>query len=202
MKTYYQILGVRKNCTLKTLKAAYKKMSQKLHPDKNKEDTTKAFQELKHAYEVIKDPKRRAHYDKTGNDDFIKDQKIVQQANHLLINTYMSLIERSDCQPKNYFFDMQNDINEVLVTGRKLIMANSDKVRKIEYLISHTEGGELLEQAMQSRILLLKNQIETMVSKAVIISKALGLLKEYRYTGEHRVTPVQGAVQGFNFINV
>lgn len=63
-KDYYQILGVEDDADLKTIKKAYRKLALKLHPDmqpeKNSDDE---FKELVEAYEVLKDPQRRAEYD-------------------------------------------------------------------------------------------------------------------------------------------
>jgi len=198
-KTYYQILGVRKNATLKSIKAAYKKMSSKLHPDKNKEDTTEQFQELKHAYEVLKDPDRRAHYNQTGNDDFVNASKITEQANNVLLNTYMAIVERSNFEPKNYFFDMQNEMKGGLAKMAQDIVIIEDKVRKLEYLINHTEGDEFLGLAMGSKVAHMKHQVVLIKEKLDVVKRALELLKVYKYTGEHRATPNSGFV---NFINV
>ena len=63
-KDYYQILGVKEDADLKEIKKAYRKLALKLHPDmqpeKNSDDE---FKELVEAYEVLKDPQRRAEYD-------------------------------------------------------------------------------------------------------------------------------------------
>lgn len=62
--TYYDILGVKKNCTDDQLKKAFKKAAIKYHPDKikdleDKEVAQEKFKEIANAYEVLKDPKTR-----------------------------------------------------------------------------------------------------------------------------------------------
>jgi len=70
-KDYYQILGVDEDADLKVIKKAYRKLALKLHPDmKPEQDSDDGFKELVEAYEVLKDPQRRAEYDdlrKYGN---------------------------------------------------------------------------------------------------------------------------------------
>jgi curved DNA-binding protein len=65
---YYKTLGVAKNADDKAIKAAYRKLARKLHPDLNPNDTNaqKKFQELNEANEVLSDPEKRKKYDQYG----------------------------------------------------------------------------------------------------------------------------------------
>ena len=68
-KDYYQIMGLAKNATPDEIKRAYRKLARKYHPDVSKEPNAEAkFKELGEAYEVLKDPKKRAAYDQIGRD--------------------------------------------------------------------------------------------------------------------------------------
>lgn len=64
---YYETLGVKRDASDKEIKAAYRKLARKYHPDtsKDKESETK-FKEISEAYEVLKDPDKRARYDQLG----------------------------------------------------------------------------------------------------------------------------------------
>ena len=66
-KDYYAIMGIDKHATQDELKRAYRKLARKYHPDVSKEpDAEQKFKELGEAYEVLKDPEKRAAYDQLG----------------------------------------------------------------------------------------------------------------------------------------
>ncbi len=68
-KDYYQFLGVSENATQEQIKAAYRKLAFKYHPDKNKEDPTaaKKMKEINEAYAVLSDQGKRREYDTYKN---------------------------------------------------------------------------------------------------------------------------------------
>jgi DnaJ-class molecular chaperone len=67
-KDYYQALGVAKGATDKEIKAAFRKLARKHHPDLNQGDpgATARFKEINEANEVLSDPEKRKKYDELG----------------------------------------------------------------------------------------------------------------------------------------
>jgi curved DNA-binding protein len=64
---YYKIMGVSRDATQDEIKRAYRKLARKYHPDVSKEkDAEEKFKRLGEAYEVLKDPEKRAAYDQLG----------------------------------------------------------------------------------------------------------------------------------------
>lgn len=66
-KDYYETLGVARNASADEIKRAYRRLARKFHPDVSKEaDAENRFKEVGEAYEVLRDPKKRAAYDNLG----------------------------------------------------------------------------------------------------------------------------------------
>ena len=93
--TYYEILGVPRNATPKEIRKAYGVLSFKYHPDHNrdkleseKEAAAEKFREITEAYQVLKDPEKKASYDKFGyvssavNVDFSGRRRKKNKATH------------------------------------------------------------------------------------------------------------------------
>lgn len=66
-KDYYAVLGVARDASQDDIQRAYRKLARQYHPDINKEAGAEdKFKEIGEAYEVLKDPDKRAKYDRYG----------------------------------------------------------------------------------------------------------------------------------------
>ncbi|BCA94518.1 cytochrome c biogenesis protein [Legionella antarctica] len=83
-KDYYKIMGVNQNASEKDIKIAYRKLARRYHPDISKEpNAEEQFKEMGEAYEVLKDPAKRAEYDQyLKNREFIQKQGTQQSTSH------------------------------------------------------------------------------------------------------------------------
>src|SRR6202795_4562056 len=65
---YYELRGVPLKASVKDIRAAYRKLARKYHPDLNPGDKSaeEKFKQIQEAYEVISDPKKRQVYDQFG----------------------------------------------------------------------------------------------------------------------------------------
>ncbi|KAE9598080.1 putative DnaJ domain-containing protein [Lupinus albus] len=83
---FYEVLGLKKNCTHSELRIAYKKLALKWHPDRSSsssssnensiEEAKNKFQAIQQAYSVLSDSKKRALYDVGVYDSNDDDDKL------------------------------------------------------------------------------------------------------------------------------
>ena len=71
-RDYYDILGLSKSASAADIKKAYRSKARELHPDRNKDNPNaeNQFKEAGEAYDILKDPEKKAAYDRFGHAAF------------------------------------------------------------------------------------------------------------------------------------
>ena len=71
-RCYYEVLEVERGVNDADVKTAFRKLAMKWHPDRNPGDSSseQRFKEINEAYEILKDPDKRAAYDRFGHAAF------------------------------------------------------------------------------------------------------------------------------------
>lgn len=117
MSNPYSILGVARGASADTIKNAYKEKAKQHHPDRGG-DTNK-FAEISNAYDILKDPQKRAYFDHTGSD---KPQAFNQQRGPFGFEDIFSQVFRQQRQqPPEARISMVIDLADSLEGGKRII---------------------------------------------------------------------------------
>ncbi|XP_071742258.1 chaperone protein dnaJ 49-like [Rutidosis leptorrhynchoides] len=79
-KDYYEILGLEKNCSVEDVRKAYRKLSLKVHPDKNKAPgSEEAFKKVSKAFQCLSVEENRKQYDLVGSDEPVYETRAARR---------------------------------------------------------------------------------------------------------------------------
>lgn len=129
-KDYYELLGVSKDADNREIRRAFKKLAVSLHPDKNMDDPNahEVFVKLTRAYEVLKDPQLRKHYDVHGEEQTDSSWKNSQYHSYTYYRDHFGI------------YDDDPEIITLSSTDFESYVINSDKQWFVNYyspLCSH-----------------------------------------------------------------
>lgn len=84
MKNYFEILGVSRNATTPEIRAAYRKLAKKYHPDAsdNSSESAERFREISEAYRVLSDEAERERYQRMGHSAYTSQTDFTRNAYH------------------------------------------------------------------------------------------------------------------------
>lgn len=106
----YEILGVKPDATQEQIKKAYRTKAQKAHPDKHG-GNTEEFQAIQKAYEILRDPERRAMFDRTGSTEE-GQETLVQMAIKELIPMFFSVVQNANSKKEDIVGKVKKQILE------------------------------------------------------------------------------------------
>lgn len=189
MTDYYKILGVSKKATLEEIKEAYRHKAQIHHPDKGGDQDK--FQELNASYQELKDPEKRAHYDKHGM-PLGKFQKAVEE---ILIMVVRSDMDDFILDPLDKLVKIEEDITKQSKNVKKKVVMLKDDIEKL----SRKKNGDvsLVIQGLGRAMMIGENTLRLYESKALAceavrkgFQKAKKLLKRKKENPEYEHRPV------------
>jgi len=147
MKDYYRILGVLDDAEDIIIKAAYRALAQRYHPDKwsgNQDEATKRMAEINEAYSVLSDTSRRKKYD----EEFFK---------------FKSRNEDTDESSENFDEEELDEIDEAWILATEFypsIKVDFEELRKINSVLANTFKMGLVESKNFDQSLAIKKQYE------------------------------------------
>lgn len=188
MPDLYKILKVNRSASIEEIKASYRKLAMKYHPDRNPgcKSAEAKFKEVQHAWEVLSDPERRARYDATGE----TDQKILANEtaaiagmlSDLLLGT-LKRIEREGkrAQEIDLVGDMQSTLLRLLTEIQQHRREMAATKKPLEALLGRftTEDGQenILDWTIRQQIEMIDRKLQDLdgkIKQTELVKKALG----------------------------
>lgn len=103
-KDYYEILGLERTCSVEDVRKAYRKLSLKVHPDKNKAPgAEEAFKAVSKAFQCLSNEENRRKYDVSGSDEPVYERRAAQRGPPRAYNGYYDEFDADEIF-RNFFF--------------------------------------------------------------------------------------------------
>jgi len=180
--THYENLGVPKSADRATIKKAYRKKAQKLHPDRQG-GNVEAFHAVQLAYDVLYDDARRAHYDATGADGQPDRQGELMKR---LAALFMHFLETADADHADLITLMRQALLDGKNKTQQSIRQQEQKIVKLERTkkrLKKKGGGEnLFVQMIDAQISMFKRGIELGKTEIEMVGDMIKIVADYEYS--------------------
>lgn len=178
-KDLYESLGVDKGSSAAEIREAYKSKSKKLHPDKGG-DTGK-FQEVAHAYSVLKDEKSRARYDATGQE---KETPFEVRFVEFLQHTLIKYIGEVDVDTTDLLGKLKSFTKAKIDEGDQMVLDLKKGLAKLEKVKERMSGGAAIAKVIDMNVYEVKRQILEVEDNVQFLKDVLECLGSYHYKFE------------------
>jgi len=180
---HYEVLGVAPDASLATIKAAYRRLSKLHHPDRPHGDTEKMTAITK-AYSILKDPEKRARYDRTGQDN--REDTIEHAAMSMLADAFGQYLDHGN-DTENPLAQIRAATKDAQGKTRQSLHAMRLKLAKLEMRATvvkrkKTGGNDIYASVLATKKKEMNAKIdgaETFIKQADMV---LAILDEYECT--------------------
>lgn len=183
MKTFYEILGIKRGASKKEVKEAFHKRSKETHPDATGKEDDSEFQDVAKAYAVLADPSRRDRYDRTGEGDVPDERSVLfGLVNNIFMNavTTCPSIDTEDiikfCIEST--FKIETDFLSQIEESKNQILKFENVMERLKF-----NGDEIniLEQSLVSSIESLEKSIAINEENIEMQKKMRDFFTQYDY---------------------
>lgn len=194
-RDYYEVPGVPRTASAAKLKAAYKRLSQKLRPDKAGEgpEETAAFQEVTAAYAALSDPEKRARYD-AGEVVEQYNPTIREQARSTLGAAFAQFVGASPTADSLNYRDVLGELREMFEGMKKEVksavlqeLAHSRKFRTAMRRVKGRWGDTLLTEVAEARRRAHLGKVRALRAERRLLQEVLVVIDEFEYEVEPEV---------------
>ena len=174
----YEILSVRRDASAADIKAAYRRMSNRRHPDRVGGDG-KAMADVNRAYEILGDPEKRKRYDETGSTDQLPP--LETRARAIAIEVLNKVIEEAQ-DHVNFIVTAISVVDQVHAKGAYELANARGKLERIQKRRDRIKGPaerNLAAMIFDEKIGKLTQQIASIEAERSALEKAREILSEY-----------------------
>lgn len=193
MKNLYRLLGIKKDATAEEIKKAFRDKVMKEHPDRGNHGdpaARKRFDDVKLAYAVLGDAKRRQRYDETGEYDSTSPDNSWAEVVGILPGLYKLVIQETmeaGIRPKHK--DIADRMRTKVKEHLRELKKELEGLEEIHLQIKETlerftvEGDEAnpFDYIIQEQLNHVKKQMDATVKETKLVERALEYLKKVKY---------------------
>lgn len=188
----YEILGIKSDATAEQIKRAHRKKSMRTHPDHGgaRED----FEAVQKSYEVLSDPERRAHYDRTGEILGEARDETVRILMTTLSGAFMQVLQAIAAEKQSvenclFIASMQNALDASIKSIDDARIGNVKAKAIFEkmvgrFSVSDGEKPNYLEDILRARIEEVRRHMEQLDSEVARFKMAKQYLADCRYRND------------------
>ncbi len=192
--THYETLGVKPDATADDIKRAYRRAASAAHPDREG-GSHERMQHVNRAHDVLIDPKRRARYDQTGEDEVADLERM---AHDLLVQTFERALQGDE--------DPVRSARRYLLQLHKQISASKDELERQSGKLARRSGktmvksgDNLVQMLIDRRIQDLTRQVEQAKEALQVHAKATEMLEQYEGEPEPPAAPVSHSIDAMMY---
>ena len=194
---HYNVLGVDVFATPEQIKAAYRKMAQSWHPDKHKGDKNAEarFKKINDAWECLKDPERRARYDR-GEDDKPNrktEREVAQHEAYQVVGNVLQHVFQKQIQGRAdnaKYLPVVEVMRDLIHTDRRNARKNMKDLRGTvaaarEMLRRLDEKDGVIANALGYHLNGMLAQYRQNRHAALVLSETINLLADSKYNADY-----------------
>lgn len=179
--TFYDELGLPKNCSFDEIKQKYRILAQLHHPDKGGDE--EKFKRIKLAYEVLSDPIKREHYDSTGDhyDDTNLDNEVLARLSNMVSQYSQQMNPEFDDLILKMKLDLHHtqEQTNIAITNCKALIEKLNIIAKKVKL--KQEGENLLKSFVEKKIKIHHTELINYKRSLIVFARMVEILEDYHY---------------------
>lgn len=179
MDNPYEVLGVRDDVPLQSIKRIYQELRGILHPDRESGDAEK-FDQVQQAWELISDPEALERWRRTGSAG--APATATTRAEHHLRMLFKGIADQTSWAKGSYVQTMRQAIQRDMASGRGLVADSRTDLRELPKMppkFSGAEEDDLFAGVVRQRVDFIDSEIAACEQKLEMLEAALVLLDAY-----------------------